>query len=263
MSYGILSQSITPVRQEPFEHSEIVTQLLFGETFIVIEEHSNWLRIGVTHDSYEGWIDRKSSVIINDDNFQQMVQNRATATALKLFTAQADDSDFPTRLCPGSTLYEYDYEDNSFQLAQKKYKILSDPFDVLGDNVAENVEKLAKYYMNAPYLWGGRSPYGIDCSGLTQVVFKMAGMLLPRNASQQVMQGNTIEFVNQYRLGDLAFFGNEEGSINHVGIILENNLIIHSSGFVRIDKLDQQGIFSVLDKKYTHQLRVVKRIISQ
>lgn len=263
MSYGILTQSITPVRQEPFEYSEIVTQLLFGETFVVIEEHSNWLRIGITHDSYAGWIDRKSSVIISDENFHEMVVNKASSIATKLFSAQADDSDFPIRLCPGSTLYAYNQEANSFQLAQKNYKILSDPFDALSDNMAQNVERLAKYYMNAPYLWGGRSPYGIDCSGLTQVVFKMAGISLPRNASQQVMLGKTIEFVNQYQLGDLAFFGNEEGNIIHVGIILDNNYIIHSSGFVRIDKLDQQGIFSLIDNKYTHGLRVVKRIITQ
>lgn len=261
MLYGVLSQSITPVRKEPFEHSEMVTQLLFGETFLVLEQHRDWLRVELTHDGYPGWIDVKSSILMDQEEYDLLSIKDALSVASRLFVAKAENDEYPIRLCPGSSLYNYIPENGTFSLPGKQYKTFSIPFEPLGNNKLQSIEELAKYFINSPYLWGGRSPYGIDCSGLTQVIFKMVGVSIPRDASQQVFLGQTVEFVSQYRTGDLAFFGNAEGNITHVGIVLNNNHIIHSSGFVRLDKLDQQGIFSVVEKKYTHQLRVVKRLI--
>jgi len=123
------------------------------------------------------------------------------------------------------------------------------------------VSEIASLYLNAPYLWGGRSPLGIDCSGFTQVVFKAAGVRLPRDAYQQAEVGQTLGFVEEASEGDLAFFDNAEGKIIHVGIVLKDRFIIHASGKVRIDKLDHQGIFNRETGKYSHTLRVIKRIV--
>jgi cell wall-associated NlpC family hydrolase len=119
----------------------------------------------------------------------------------------------------------------------------------------------ALIYLNAPYLWGGRSPFGIDCSGFTQLVYRLQGIKLPRDAYQQAEVGNTLSFIEESEEGDLAFFDNTEGKIIHVGIIMKNNYIIHASGKVRIDRIDQQGIFNSSLKTHTHKLRLIKSIV--
>ena len=101
---------------------------------------------------------------------------------------------------------------------------------------------------------------GMDCSGFSQVVHRIVGNDLPRDASQQVELGDTISFVEEAQAGDLAFFDNEEGNITHVGICLGGGDIIHASGSVRIDKLDHIGIFNADKGTYSHKLRVIKRI---
>ena len=128
-------------------------------------------------------------------------------------------------------------------------------------NVRKVMIDQALKYFNAPYLWGGRSPLGIDCSGLTQIIYKMAGYAIPRDAGQQVHCGKALSFIEETKPGDLAFFDNDEGRIIHVGIIWEKNKIIHASGKVRIDNVDQFGIYNLETKRYTHQMRVMKRII--
>ena len=116
-------------------------------------------------------------------------------------------------------------------------------------------------YLNSPYLWGGRSPFGIDCSGFTQMVFKLNGIKLPRDAYEQAEIGKTLNFIEETQKGDLAFFDNEEGKIIHTGIIIDKNKIIHSSGKVRIDNLDHYGIFNAETGKYSHNLRLIKKVV--
>ena len=119
----------------------------------------------------------------------------------------------------------------------------------------------AYQYLNAPYLWGGKTPFGIDCSGFTQMVYKLNGYHLLRDASQQAGQGDALSFIEESEPGDLAFFDNDEGKIIHVGIMMENNYIIHASGKVRIDRLDHLGIYNAEQNRHTHRLRVIKKII--
>jgi cell wall-associated NlpC family hydrolase len=132
---------------------------------------------------------------------------------------------------------------------------------VSGVKPKDNLVKTAYQYLNSPYLWGGKTPFGIDCSGFTQMVYKLNGYKLLRDASQQSTQGEVLSFIEESEPGDLAFFDNEEGKIIHVGIMLENNYIIHASGKVRIDRLDHLGIYNAEINRHTHRLRVIKKII--
>lgn len=261
MIYGIVNQCLAALRREPFERSEMVSQLLFGETFTVYEQHKGWLRVSVTHDSYEGWLDSKLCLTLNSDDFDWIKGFGDEKCATHPFSAQRVGDEYPIKLCPGSSLFQLNFDLGEFKLANEMYKIYSVPFDSDEGSILENISKIAVNYINSPYLWGGRSPYGIDCSGLVQVVFKSIGYKLPRDASQQVKMGATVDFVNLTQSGDLAFFDNEDGNITHVGIVLPNGEIIHSSGFVRIDKLDQQGIFCVKTQTYSHKLRIIKRVL--
>ena len=123
------------------------------------------------------------------------------------------------------------------------------------------MQEIAQSLLNVPYQWGGRSPMGMDCSGFTQVVFKILGKKLLRDAWQQAEQGVLVNFIEEIQPGDLVFFDNEEGRIIHVGIALANHKIIHASGCVRIDNLDHHGIYNTETRKYSHNLRIIKRVL--
>lgn len=253
MESGIISKSLAAIRKEPSETSEMVNQMLFGETFDIVERYKGWLRIIGHFDEYYGWLDSRLTSNMEHGNISANIKLAST-----LFKAKEINSDLPVNLCPGSALHNF--ENGFFHCGNTKYTQIENPFVEIPDNKPAIVEQIAKSYLNSPYLWGGRSPYGIDCSGLTQVIYKIAEVNLPRDASQQALLGSIVEFIDHVKLGDLAFFDNDEGAITHVGILLGNGQIIHSSGFVRIDKFDHQGIFNIPTNQYTHKLRVIKRI---
>ena len=161
----------------------------------------------------------------------------------------------------GSFLPFYNAENKSFNIDDEVFYFYGNISESKEDDIRSSITDSALNYVDTPYLWGGRTPFGIDCSGFTQIVYKLNGIKIPRDASQQVELGKTISFVDKANPGDLAFFDDDEGNIIHVGIILNDKKIIHASGKVRVDLIDHQGIFNNKIKKYTHRLRVIKQIL--
>jgi len=252
--YGISEIAVIAVRIEPSEKSEMVTQILFGETFKIISESENWYQVELLFDNYQGWIDKKTTTTI-DFAFLNSIQKSYNETVkTPISTITRIDTKESIRVSIGSSMPGFNKEDGSFQINSIMYKL-----DDLKANKSLTIAEYALNLLNTPYLWGGKNPFGIDCSGFVQVVFKAAGIILPRDASQQVTIGKTIEFFDEIKPGDLAFFDNEDGKIIHVGILITTNEIIHASGKVRIDSIDHQGIFNKELKDYTHKLRIIKR----
>lgn len=245
--YGIACVNIVPCREQPADSSQMVTQLLFGEHFHILQKGHKWTRIKTALDHYECFIDNKQYVTVNKTTFFQLEKNLLQRSKPDVLPASVSGAKM--YLLKGSFIHD---------------SILTSLKVDLQSQIPTGTLKPAQYareYLNAPYLWGGRSPFGIDCSGLTQMSYLMAGTVLPRDAYQQADIGQTLDFVEEAREGDLAFFDNEEGKIVHVGIVLANGYIIHASGKVRIDKLDHQGIYHQEKKKYSHKLRIIKRIL--
>ncbi|MDX5325103.1 MAG: C40 family peptidase [Bacteroidota bacterium] len=258
MEYGICPLSIVPMRAEPDDRSELVNQALFADVFKVVEKRTKWVRIRLSHDKYEGWIDRKQYREIEEGQYKEIAGIKHSPMVMVPVDMLTDPEDpfghimvvqgtsLPTlengRIAlPGMT---HLYNGETLREPQPKSRLVD----------------FAYSYLNAPYLWGGRTPFGIDCSGFTQMVYKMGGYRLLRDASQQATQGVALSFIEESEPGDLAFFDNQEGKIIHVGIILEDNYILHASGKVRLDRLDQSGIYNPELRTHTHRLRVIKKI---
>ena len=261
MSYGIADLSIVPMRSEKSERSEMVSQILFGEVFEILEVDEKWVYVRMLHDRYEGWIDRKMYLEVTEE-FIGKYKAEVPVLATEVFNIVVKDGDYGNKLVvSGSVFPFFDATTKKMQIGGDTYTLVSKMKDVGIDSLRDLIIGYALMYYNTPYLWGGRSPYGIDCSGLSQIVYRMAGIDLPRDASQQVTLGQNYSFLEEAP-GDLAFFGDETGAITHVGIIWEQNRIIHASGRVRVDKIDHQGIFNEDLKRYTHNLKVIKRILN-
>ena len=254
--YGICNLSVVPCRKEPSDKSEMVTQLLFGEHFEVLEEKKSWSLIRIAYDGYECWIDKKQFLPLND---VKGISDSTSAVTTDLVQLAEDENGNMISVLLGSSLPKF--KGKSFSLGKQKYSFEGEIAFPFSKKKEHSIEEIAKWYLNTPYLWGGRSPFGLDCSGFTQMVFKLSGIKLKRDAWQQAEEGKTLSFLEEAQQGDLAFFDNEDGKIVHVGILLGKEKIIHASGKVRIDKLDHQGIYNAELKKYTHRLRVVKRFL--
>lgn len=249
MQYGICNLSIVPLRLETSDTSEMVSQVLYGEHFKVLEQRKSWSKIRNAFDKYEGWIDNKQYLEINQEEYN-LLQNETLKLSSDLveFVQDQEGQLYPISL--GSNL-------NGLSLLNHSY----DSEFSKGHNLKSNLIETAFLYLNAPYLWGGKTPFGIDCSGFTQMVYKLNGYKLLRDASQQATQGEALSFIEESEPGDLAFFDNNEGQIVHVGIIMKDNYIIHAHGKVRIDRLDHSGIYNVDKHIHTHKLRVIKKVI--
>lgn len=255
--YGICRVSIAPLRSAPKDQAEIGSQLLFGDEVLILEHLEKWLHVRNLYDGYEGYMDFKQLQHIEAAS-ESKGQQSYLAPAMPLNTLTAADGS-KIYLAAGSTLPNYQHGECS--LGSSKYKVDFKPVPVDFFQPLNNVISNALFFQHAPYLWGGRTLYGIDCSGYVQLVFKLAGLKLQRDASQQALQGNTVHFLPEAQAGDVAFFDNDEGRIIHVGILLNHKEIIHASGHVRIDPIDDQGIYNKELKKYSHKLRIIKRFI--
>ncbi len=256
MKFGICNLSVIPLRLNPSDTSEMVSQVLFGEHFTILERQKYWSRISLAFDNYEGWIDNKQYETIKENVFFKLNKNQLIMAGEFIDIVINKNNNLIT-VPIGSNLPFY---------SDKKLKINGVKYDYEGEIYDTQYSKnalleISYIFINSPYLWGGRTPFGIDCSGFTQMVYKLCGYKLFRDASEQVTQGESLNFVEESEPGDLAFFDNEEGEIVHVGIVLKDNNIIHAHGKVRIDKFDHSGIFNVDTKRYTHKLRVIKRVI--
>lgn len=253
MEYGICNLAVIPLRAEANDRSEQVSQILFGETFEIIEWAGRWVKIITSNDNYEGWIGRLQFAMLGHMAYKELRDNPAPITYRAVTQAWKKPDNSVLYLPIGSSLVFV--KGTTCQINNEQFEIIGE----IGET--ENLDITAKSFLNTAYLWGGRTHYGIDCSGFTQAVFKLQGISLKRDAWMQAEQGQVVDFLTEARLGDLAFFDNAEGRITHVGIMLNNEQIIHASGKVKIDRIDGEGIYSDELKRHTHHLRIIKRIM--
>ena len=236
MDKGICTVSVAAIRAESSHRSEMTSQLLYGETVDILEGGKKFIKVKVHFDGYEGWINVQQIARISPDILAQRSFELVTSTLKTYNTRQ------------GKILLSIGSE-----VAIEKP---NDKSEVNFDDIAETAEQ----FLNVPYLWSGRSFFGVDCSGFVQLIYKIHGLSLPREAHQQAEVGEVLSFVEEGKPGDLAFFENEDGMISHVGMMLEDQQVIHAFGKVRIDALDSTGIFNKDLNTHTHKLRFLRSI---
>ena len=242
--------SKAPIRQDPSDKAEIVTEMLFGEAVEVLNKQEKWWQIACNWDGYQGWIDPKQVAFLREE--EDLRKKHCSSSALWNVPTNQGVFNLPIGAeffldmdnSSGLGAIEFDFKAESDLRLSPKPELLA----------------VAMRFLNTPYLWGGRSNYGIDCSGFTQVCHKVCGIQLPRDAYQQAEVGEEISFVKS-KERDLAFFVNAKGRVIHVGIILPDNNIIHAHGKVRIDRLDERGIYNEDMGRYTHELSMIRRIL--
>ncbi|MEO6612977.1 MAG: C40 family peptidase [Chitinophagaceae bacterium] len=254
MEYAVVNVAAAPVRRKPAHRKEMVNQLLFGETVKILRTKNElWCKIRSLHDDYEGWM--TSTMLEEIDEKTATTRSRFTTSDI-LSVVEAGDKKI--NIPVGSSLPSF--RDGKGKLGEQEYAFsgayISRDQQQPGE---ELVKKLTAAWLHAPYLWGGRCPLGVDCSGFVQVIFKLMGIDLPRDAWQQAQGGKAVKKFSETQPGDLAFFDNKE-DIVHVGILLGNGQIIHSSGKVRTDNIDKKGIINATTGKRLLRLRAIRRM---
>lgn len=241
--------TVSPVRAAASDCAEIVTQLLFGEVAEIIGSDQQWLHIRSWLDNYEGWIDGKQVHALSKKEVNRWLDGQETEHSLvrKIQTPWGIQRITRGAFVPASG-------SNAFNIGHDQFEFLDEP-----DPLPAHKLEYALEFLNTPYLWGGKTPFGIDCSGFMQTVHRFVGINLPRDASQQAETGLNIPFEDR-EPGDLAFFQNKDGKINHVGLLLEKDSIIHASGWVRIDTFTPEGIVRNTDGELSHPFYGIKRL---
>lgn len=271
MKYGICLQPYIPMRASAAEQSEMTNQLLFGDTFQILEEQPRWYRIVRDCDNYEGWIDWKTATIIDKIEYHRYLDRTPEAPLLRLPFNPVQRTERgqsgSAHLSWGSRIFDLDETGITFRMHGVRFDVPSMSYvqpinahSMSRKAAAKYVLQQAQMLLNTPYLWGGTSSSGVDCSGFTQTLFRFIGINLPRNASQQALQGKPTEFENR-EPGDLAFFTMEPASmrISHVGLVADNGRVLHVSGFLHFDELRPEGIWSEQQGELTHTLVTIKR----
>lgn len=253
MQYGIVDVPAAPVRRKPRHQREMVNQLLFGEKVRIIKSKGDlWVKVQSLHDNYEGWMTNTLLKEITETEAKTPSFHVASGI-INTIGFQGNNLQIPA----GSSLHNYNGRNG--KIGNHDYLFEGELMDTSSMRPgSEVVEQLTKRWLNAPYLWGGRTVFGVDCSGFTQVNFKIMGLPLPRDAWQQAQEGETVKKLKDAVCGDLAFFDDKE-EIVHVGMLLSNETIIHASGKVRIDTIDKKGVIHSETGKRTHQLKAIKR----
>jgi gamma-D-glutamyl-L-lysine dipeptidyl-peptidase len=253
MERFICENVFVPLRSGPSHKSEMLSQVLFGEKYSVLDKAGKWIKIETLFDKYTGWIDMDHlQQSTDEDNFTGSVLNKSLLCFKKDKTKIVLEA--------GCEVYNPDFDDKKFVIGKNIYRTCSEftnSYITNNDSLSETALK----FINSPYIWGGRIPSGIDCSGLTQLVYKINSIAIPRDSWQQAEAGRCIDFIDEAEPGDLVFFDNDRGKISHVGMIFSKGLVIHSSGRVRIDAIDHQGIFKPEIGGYSHKLRTIRRIL--
>jgi hypothetical protein len=241
---------------DPNDKSELVNQVLFGEHFEILETSGSWCKVRLGYDHYEGWIDNKQFVFTDKKNIETL-EKSTPVYAGEIIDFVTDKQQNFAAIPMGSVLPHF--KDQNLKINDTEFHYEGTVLQGIQDK--NTLVDIAVKFLNSPYLWGGKTPFGIDCSGFTQLVYKLCGHKLLRDAAQQATQGDALSFIEESEPGDLAFFDNDEGNITHVGIILKDNYIIHAHGKVRIDRIDHTGIFNAERQRHTHKLRVIKKIL--
>ena len=250
LDYGYCKLTVVPIRASNSDASEIVTQLLFGDLVEIIEKGKPWIKIRFPQENYEGWMDFKQLTYLNHLEYKTLLNE--PVTYLKDAMAFVKGPTGLQTLFLGSALRNLNA--SSMRLGEETYTFLQAP-----NQENKSLVEKAMAYLNAPYLWGGKSLFGIDCSALVQNCLKAEGIILPRDASQQVNSGISVNFEDR-QVGDIPFFINAKGKVHHVGILINKNEIIHAAVQVRIDQFDDRGIFRKDFDDYTHQYYSIRRI---
>lgn len=260
IGFGVCRLSVVSVRKDPAEQSEQVTQLLFGDHYTVLEEYKNkkWVKVRIYFDQYEGWINAKQHQPVSQEYFNHL--NHAEFKITTDLTATLLYNKSPQIVLMGSMI---PISSSELFKMEEQFAFNGEAKNVGQRREFEFLRTIASRYLNSPYFWGGKTPFGIDCSGFTQMVFKICGYKLLRDASQQVNHGKEVDSLAASRQGDLAFFSNEEGKIVHTGILLAERKIIHASGKVRVDPINENGIQHAETRTLTHNLSAIRRIMTE
>lgn len=269
MKYAICLQPYIPIRFQPEEQSEMISQLLFGDLFIIEDEKPRWYYVCRDSDGYRGWIDWKTATVISDKEYSLYQSQVDDAPLLRLpfnpLQRTAGGKSGSVYLSWGSRIYNLDDTGITFRMQNVRFDVPSMSYinpvkasTMSRKACAKFLMQQAQMLLNVPYLWGGISAFGSDCSGFTQTLFRFVGISLPRDASQQVLKGTAIA-LEDADLGDLAFFGSAPDHITHVGMVADGGRILHVSGSLHFDQLRQEGIWSEERQELTHQLQCIRR----
>lgn len=255
MSHSICCVPVASVRCDPDHRAEMVSQLLFGEPAIITFKDKGWCKIVIKADAYTGWC--------LSNQLQEVAEEIFNLPASVMAAGWINEIEFNGQrmMIPyGSSLTGLNEGRAVWRHSVIKFNGLALDLHKIGTR-PDTIRKIAFTFLNTPYLWGGRSVFGTDCSGFTQLVYKFLDIPLQRDAHMQAMQGELVGFIQQAHCGDLAFFDDDEGRIIHVGLLLNDQEIIHAAGKVRIDKIDNQGIINTETGERTSRLRVIKRYL--